>query len=425
MVRSHLWHGFTDMSLWGETQPFTITHGEGPYLYDDQGRRYLDGSSGLWFANIGHGRRDVAEAAARQMSRLAAYSTFGDYTNEPAEALATRLAHLSPTSGAQVFFTSGGSDSVDSAIKLTRRFWQVQGQPQRRLVISRENAYHGGHMGSTALGGIELDREGYGELITDTARIPWDSADALEQMIDRAGPQNVAAFILEPVIAAGGVLFPPDGYLHRVAELCHEHGIILIADEVVNAFGRQGDWFACTRFGIEPDIVVCAKGLTSGYMPLGALIVNDRVSEPFYDGSAGPWFHGYTWSGHAAGAAVAMANLHVVENEKLAQNVLSLEPELPRILGALADHALVSGVRTGTGLMAAVELDAGALAADPSLPRRVAAGMRTEGVLTRSLVGGEIQFSPPLVIDTTHVQLFASALRSALDGVARPGRTAR
>ncbi|QOV33187.1 aspartate aminotransferase family protein [Streptomyces ferrugineus] len=422
MTTSRLWHGFTDMSTVRHRAPFTITRGQGAYLFDAEGRRYLDASAGLWFCNVGHGRAEIAEAAQRQMSRMAAYSTFGDYTNEPAEQLAARLAELSPTDGASVFFTSGGSDSIDSAIKLVRRFWLALGLPDRRVILSRENAYHGGHIGSTGIGGIALDREGFGELITDTARVAWDSAEDLEKTITSLGAERVAAFVMEPVIAAGGCLFPPQGYLQAVAEICRRHGIVLIADEVVTGFGRSGDWFASRRFGVVPDIIVCAKGLTSGYMPLGALIVGDRIAQPFYDGTAGPFFHGYTYSGHAGAAAVALATMDIIEREALAQNALSLETRLPDLMSPLTDHPMVQEVRTGQGLMAAVELNPQALRVTPGLPMAVVASMREAGVLTRSLVGGQIQFSPPLIIGNSQATEFVDAVLTGLNTIP-PQRT--
>jgi putrescine---pyruvate transaminase len=414
MTPSHLWHGFTDMSVTKTAQPFVVARGEGPYLFDAEGRRYLDASAGLWFCNIGHGRTEVAQAASRQLATLAAYSTFGDYTNGPAEELADWLADHSPTDGAAVLFSSGGSDSVDSAIKLVRRFWAVTGHPERRVIVSRELAYHGGHMGSTGVGGIAVDRDGFGELISDTVRIPWDSSEALETLIADEGAHRIAAFIAEPIIAAGGVWFPPEGYLQRVAEICAANDVIFIADEVVTGFGRAGDWFATKRFGIQPDVVVCAKGLTSGYAALGALIAGSRVSEPFYNGSAGALNHGYTYAGHPGGAAVALANIAILERERLADNVLELVEILPSSFVALEEHPLVSSVRTGPALMAAVELSSDATAAHPGLPQAVARAMRDAGVLTRALVGGEIQFSPPLLIDPQQVKEFTDAVLYAL-----------
>ncbi len=418
-MASHFWHGFADMSVVKDADPFVIARGEGAYLFDTSGRRYLDGSAGLWFCNVGHGRTALADAARKQMSTLASYSTFGDYSNAPIEELADRLAALSPTDGASVFFTSGGSDSNDSMIKLVRRYWIELGQPQRRVIVSRELSYHGGHMGSTGLGGIPGDYEGYGELIRDTARIPWESAEALEELVQRLGADRIAAFVLEPIIAAGGVYFPPEGYLRRIAEICRRHGIILVADEVVTGFGRAGDWFASIRFGLQPDIIVCAKGLTSGYTPLGALIVGDRVAAPFYDGRAGAFNHGYTYSGHPVGAAVALANLDIIEREQLATHVRELAPQLPSLFAEVAAAPVVKEVRTGPALMAAVVFEDDALAAQPSLPGEVAAAMRGFGVLTRSLVGGELQFSPPLVVERQQVEGYVAAALGSIQAATR------
>lgn len=411
---SHFWHGFTDMSVISRAEPLELVRGEGAYLFDRGGKRYLDASAGLWNANVGHGREEIARAAYEQISRLEAYSTFGDFTNSPIEELATRVAGYAPFPDAKLFFTSGGSDSTDTAIKLVRRYWAVEGKPEKRTVISRSFAYHGCHMGSTALGGIALDRDGYGELITDTAQIDWNDAEALEETIQELGADRVGAFICEPVIAAGGCLFPPDGYLQRAAEICRAHDVLLIMDEVVTGFGRVGAWFGATRFDVEPDMIVVAKGLTSGYAPLGALIVGPRVSTPFFDGTAGPWYHGYTSSGHAASAAVALANLDIVENEGLIDNVRALEPQLPLLLAELREHPAVSEVRSGQGLMAAIWLREEVVEADPDRAKRVVATMRREGVLTRPLVNGQIQFSPALTVGPDQVREFAAAALAGL-----------
>jgi putrescine---pyruvate transaminase len=417
MAESKLWHGFTDMSVVRGTDPFILVQGVGPYLFDAQGRRYLDGSAGLWFCNVGHGRREIADAVHHQLSKLAAYSTFGDYTNEPAERLARRLVELSPTQGGVVFFTSGGSDSIDSAIKLVRRFWLALGFDKRRTIVSRRHAFHGGHVGGTGIGGIEADREGFDELVPSTARVDWDSVEDLERVVGELGPETIAAFVVEPVMAAGGVRFAPEGYLSAVTELCRAHDIVLIADEVVTGFGRCGDWFASRRFGLEPDIVVTAKGLTSGYMPLGALIVSDKVAAPFYEGDAGPFLHGYSYSGHPAATAASLVNLEILDREGLADNVLALEPVLPELMSPIADHPAVQEVRTGPALMAAIEFKPDVLALRPQVPAAVATAMRGAGVLTRALVGGQIQFSPPLVVGPEHVTEFVDAALEGLSSI--------
>ena len=225
----------------------------------------------------------------------------------------------------------------------------------------------------------------------------------------------MGAFICEPVIGAGGCLFPPEGYLEKIAEICRAHDVLLIFDEVVTGFGRIGDWFGARRFGIEPDMMITAKGLTSGYAPLGALVVGEHVWGPYFDGTAGPWFHGYTSSGHAASAAVALANLDIVEHERLIENVRRLETQLPGLFSELAAHPAVSEVRTGQGLMAAIWLHDHVVAENPKLPAQIVATMRREGVLTRSLVNGQIQFSPALTSGTQHAREFAAAALTGLD----------
>ncbi|MEJ7707537.1 MAG: aminotransferase class III-fold pyridoxal phosphate-dependent enzyme [Nocardioidaceae bacterium] len=277
----NLWHPFSDMGAVERDGEFVIASGEGCYVYDDQGKRYLDATAGLWFTNVGHGREELADAAAHQMRRVAAYSTFGDYVTEPTIALADKLASIAPVPGSKVFFTSGGSDSVDTAAKLARRYWHEVGEPSRTILIGREKAYHGMHYAGTALAGIPGNREGHGELVADAATIAWDSADSLRETIERVGADRVAAFFCEPVIGAGGVYPPPAGYLADVRKVCTEYDILFVADEVVTGFGRIGGaWFASTRFDLEPDIVTTAKGLTSGYLPMGAVLISPRVAGP-------------------------------------------------------------------------------------------------------------------------------------------------
>ena len=234
-------------------------------------RPYLDATASLWYCNVGWGRTEIADAAAAQMRRLPAYSTFGDLTNRPADELASRIAALAPVPGSKVFLTSGGSDSIDTATKMARRYWQLRGAPERTVLIRREKAYHGMHTAGTSLAGIPANATGHGELIEDVTEVAWDDADALRAAIERDGPDRVAAFFCEPVIGAGGVFPPPEGYLKAARAVCKEHDVLFIADEVITGFGRCGDWFASDRFGLEPDIVTCAKGITSGYLPMGAV----------------------------------------------------------------------------------------------------------------------------------------------------------
>jgi adenosylmethionine-8-amino-7-oxononanoate aminotransferase len=412
-----LWHPFANMAE-VDGHEVVLVDGEGCEVIDDGGRRYLDATAGLWFCAVGWGRREIGEAAARQMARLPAYSTFGPYANRPALDLAERLSALAPMPGAKVFLASGGSDGVDTAAKLARRYWSAVGEPARRTVISRQLGYHGMHAFGTSLGGIEANAEGLGTLVPDTHQIPWDSAAALEHAIDRFGSESVAAFIAEPVIGAGGVIAPEPGYWEAVQDICWQRDVLVIADEVICGFGRLGRWFGSERFGIEPDLVVFAKGVTSGYLPLGGVLVGERVQEPFWTG-AGTWLrHGYTYSGHAAACAAAMANLDILERERLVERAAQLERPFADAFAALADHSLVGTVRA-VGLAGAIELSAAALGEEAGLAERVVGLAREEGVLTRTLRGSALHLSPPLVISEEQLVAIAAGLRSALDRAER------
>ena len=406
-----LWHPFSDMGAIERDGEFVIARGEGAHVFDDRGRRYLDATAGLWFTNVVHGLAELAEAAAAQMRALAAYSTFGDYVTPPTVELAERLAGIAPVPGSKVFFTSGGSDSVDTAAKLARRYWVETGRPSKTMVIGRQKAYHGMHYAGTALGGIPGNTEGYGVLVPDTATVAWDDVDDLRATIERVGPENVAAFFCEPVIGAGGVYPPPDDYLAGVRKLCTEMDVLFVADEVVTGYGRiGGSWFASTKFGLEPDLVTTAKGLTSGYLPMGAVLIAPRVAEPFFRAEAGVWWrHGYTYSGHATAAAVALANLAIIEREGLLDEASRLEATLARQLSPLADHERVAEVRCGVGALAAVQL------VEPSEAMALARALRDVGVATRAVGAGGIQISPAFVMTDDDVEELAGAIAQALD----------
>jgi putrescine---pyruvate transaminase len=411
------WHPFADMAALEATGSLTIVRGEASHVWDTEGNRYLDATAGLWFVNVGHGRTEIAEAAAAQMSRLAAYHTFGDVTNEPTEALTARVAELAPIDTPKVFLTSGGSDSIDTATKIVRRYWSARGEPRRTVLIRREGAYHGMHTAGTSLAGIPANAEGYGGLIVDVAEVPWDDADSLQETIDRIGRSRVAAFFCEPVIGAGGVYAPPPGYLEKARAVCRDVGVLFVADEVITGFGRCGDWFASGRFGLDPDLITCAKGITSGYLPLGAVIAAPTVWEPFWTPGTGAFRHGYTYSGHATVSAAAMANLDIMEREGLIGRAAALEGTLATALAPLADHPLVSEVRAGTGVLAGVQIDPQRLAADPGLAGRLVSACRRHGIMGRVLSAGALQISPPLVLTDTEVEELASGLRAALDDV--------
>ena len=406
-----LWHPFSDMGAIESGGEFVITRGEGVRVFDDGGRSYLDATAGLWFANVGHGRTELADAAAAQLRKIAHFSTFGDYTNDVTNALAERLAALAPVPGSKVFLTSGGSDSIDTAAKIARRYWVERGEPSRTIMIGRQKAYHGMHYAGTSLGGLAPNTDGYGVLVPETAHVAWDDADDLRTSIERLGPDNVAGFFCEPVLGAGGVYPPPVGYLEAARKICADYEVLFVADEVITGYGRIGGaWFASTRFGLDPDMVISAKGLSSGYAPVGAVLVAPAVAEPFFRPGAGVWFrHGYTYSGHAMCAAVALANLELIEREGLLQEAARLETTLARTLSPLAGHDAVREVRCGTGALAAVQLEAPADA--PMLVRL----LREEGVATRAVGAGGIQISPAFVMTDAEVDELAAAIGRALD----------
>lgn len=414
---TNFWHPFADMSAVLSGGALTLARGEGAYVFDEDGRRYLDATASLWYCNVGWGRREIAEAAAAQMVALPAYSTFGDLTNRPAEALADRVAALAPVAGSKVFFTSGGSDSIDTATKMVRRYWQLEDRPERVTLIRRAKAYHGMHTGGTSLAGIPANASGHGSLIEDVVEVPWDDAGSLRDAIEAAGPERVAAFFCEPVIGAGGVFPPPEGYLAEARQVCRDTEVLFVADEVITGFARCGDWFASSRFGLEPDIVTCAKGITSGYLPMGAVIAAPWVAEPFWAPGAGVWRHGYTYSGHATAAAAALVNLDIMAREDLCARAMELEASMLDALSPLAAHDLVQEVRGGVGVLAAVQLRPDAVEEDPGLGARVGAACREAGVLVRPLVAGSVAVSPPLVIDDEGLKQLAEGIRAGLDAI--------
>jgi putrescine---pyruvate transaminase len=411
-----LWHPFADMSKM-DGREVVIARGEGAWVFDDQGRRYLDASAGLWYCNAGHGRAAFADAARAQMAQIAGYQIFDVMANRPALELAERVRELGPLGpDSAVFFTSGGSDSVDSAAKMARRYWTLLGEPQRRLMICREGAYHGVNAFGTSLSGIEANASGWGPLVTEVAVVGRHDLAALERTLDEHRG-SVAAFIGEPVQGAAGVHPPAPGYWQGVQDLCGQHDVLLIADEVVTGFGRVGHWFGSERYGIEPDLITCAKGLSSGYLPIGAVLAGRRILEALWAEGAGAFRHGYTYSGHPAACAVALANLAAIEAEGLVERTKEMEVVLEARLGGLASHPLVDEVRTA-GLLGGVELSAAARTADPLLVERVVVSARERGVLVRNLLGATLQISPPLVVDAEQLEMLAATIGEALDEVA-------
>jgi adenosylmethionine-8-amino-7-oxononanoate aminotransferase len=415
MPRQTLWHPFADMAK-VVGRELVLLDADGAWVTDEDDRRYLDASAGLWFCNVGHGREALAQAAADQMRRIAGYQIFDVVANRPALELAERLCRLAPLGeGSAAFFTNGGSDAIDTAAKMVRRYWTATGHPERQIIVARAGAYHGMNAYGTSLAGIEANAQGWGPLIPEVLHVERNDTEELERVL-RANAGRVAAFIGEPVQGAAGVHPPAEGYWDRVQALCSEHDVLLIADEVITGFGRLGEWFGCERFGIRPDLLVGAKGVTSGYAPLGVVIAGDRVRSALWAEGAGVFRHGYTYSGHPTACAVALANLDVLEQEGLVDRVRELEPVLAREIGGLESHRLVAEVRA-IGLLAGVELAPEALAEDPLLVEKVVVAARERGVLVRNLLGSCLQISPPFVITAEEIAMLATVLGEALDAV--------
>jgi putrescine---pyruvate transaminase len=412
---TRLWHPFANMAQVARAE-VVFDRGDGVWLFDESGKRYLDGTAALWYCNVGHGRTALAVAADAQMRRLAACSNFDRLANRPALDLAERIATLAPVDEGVVFFTSGGSESIDTAVKLVRHYWTIVGQPSKQIIVVREHAYHGMAGYGTSLAGIKGNYAGFGDLLPGVVRVPPHDAAAIERVfVEHEG--EVAAFFAEPVIGAGGIRAPEDGYWSAVSALCRKHDVLLAIDEVITGFGRLGRWFGSDRFGLQPDVLVGAKGVTSGYAPLGLVVIGRRVQEPFWSGEGAMFRHGYTYSAHPTACAVGLANLDILTSEKLVDRVADLEPALARAVSPLREHALVSSVRT-CGLLAGVELSAEALRRVPGLVDTIVAEARTRGLLTRALVGTTLQISPPFVIDDAGLQEIAATLRVTLDAVA-------
>jgi adenosylmethionine-8-amino-7-oxononanoate aminotransferase len=395
--------------------PFIIDRGEGIYVYDESGRRYLDAAASLWYMNVGYGRTEIIDAMAEQARKVPAFHAFIDYATRPPIDLADRIASVAPVPGSKVFFGSGGSDAVETAAKLTRRYFNAIGQPERTVFISREWAYHGMHPYGTTLGGMEPNRAGYsGEMVADVVIVPFDDTEAVEKAIDHAGAERIAGIFVEPVIGAGGVRPVEEGYFGKVHELVRSAGGLYISDEVITGFGRVGDWFAANRYGLQPDLVTFAKGVTCGYAPLGGLIASPQIAAPFFETPGLMFRHGYTYSGHATACAAGLVVMDILEREGLIERAAALEEELYQALLPLEELPVVDYVRRGVGALAAVQLSVGD---DETLPYRAAAACREAGVLTRAVGGGGLQVSPPFIMTPDDVAEMAALFRLGLEGM--------
>jgi len=420
--RDHHFHPFTDFKALGERGTRVIVRGEGVYVWDHAGNKLLDGMSGLWNVNVGYGRRELIDAATRQLETLPFYNSFFQCTTEPPIHLAERLAGLSGGRLSHVFFAGSGSEANDTNIRLVRRYWQLMGRPQKKIIISRTNAYHGSTIGAASLGGMKPMHEQGGLPIPDIVHVdqPYhfegggnatpedfgvEVARRLDQKIEAAGADNVAAFIGEPVQGAGGVIIPPDTYWGEVQQVCDKHDVLLIADEVITGFGRLGHWFGHERLGFRPDLVTFAKGVTSGYIPLGGVLVGRRVAGVLA-ADGGEFAHGYTYSGHPVACAVALANLDVIESEELPQRVRDdIGPYFRRGWLELAERHDIVGEARMVGLMGALELvreGRTRFARDQRAGERCRDLCIEHGLVMRA-VGDTMIVAPPLVISRGEV----------------------
>ncbi len=440
MTTPHLWLHFTRMASYERGEVPVIVRGSGPYVFDASGKRYLDGLSGLFVSQIGHGRAEVAEAGARQGSELA-YFPLWSYAHPRAVELAQQLADLAPGDLNRVFFTTSGSEAVESAWKLAKQYFKITGEPGRYKVISRDIAYHGTSMGALAITGLPAIKEPFEPLTPGGVRVPntnfyrapefvagdltafgrW-AADEIERAILREGPESVAAVYLEPVQNSGGCFPPPPGYFQRVREICDRHGVLLVSDEVICAFGRLGYYFGAQRYGYQPDIITFAKGVTSGYAPLGGMLVSDRLMEPFAEGAA-TFLHGVTFAGHPVSCAVALANLDVFEKEDLLGNVRAHEAGFRATLEKLSDLPIVGDVR-GDGYFYGIELvkdKATRQTFTDDESERLLRGFLSPALFDAGLVcraddRGDpvIQLAPPLTCGQDHFDEMEQILRSVL-----------
>ncbi|MFZ9709089.1 MAG: aspartate aminotransferase family protein [Steroidobacteraceae bacterium] len=434
---AHYLHPFTDHRALAQKGTRVITRAEGVFLHDSEGREILDGMSGLWCVALGYGRRELAEAAYRQMQQLPYYNSFFQCANPPAIELAARLAELTPPQFRHVFFTGSGSEANDTFIRMARRYWALRGEPQRDIIISRWNGYHGSTLGGASLGGMKAMHAQGGLPIPGIVHIGqpyWferggqlsaeefglQAARELEHKILELGPERVAAFIGEPVQGAGGVIIPPASYWPEIQRIVDRYGILYASDEVICGFGRTGQWFGCEHYGTRPDFLTLAKAITSGYQPLGALMVSDRVAEVLID-HGGEFAHGYTYSGHPVAAAVAIATLDILQRERIIERVRDeLAPYFADRWRTLAEHPLVGEARC-LGLFGALEL-VPAKPAREFFPERGRVGTRARelavqhGLVMRA-VWDTLIVAPPLVISTAQIDELLARARRTLDAL--------
>lgn len=421
--KKHFIHPTTAIAQQQENGPaFIFTEGKGIYLTDVNGKTVIDGMSSLWNVNVGHGREELGEAAKQQMAKLAFTSSFSTYSNEPAIRLAAKIASMAPGHLNAVFFTSGGSESNDTAFKLARHYWILKGQPKRKKIISRTKSYHGVAMGATSATGLKPFRDFTNSNAPDFYHVDGMSAEALRTAIEKEGPETIAAFITEPVQGAGGVNMAPEGYFQEVRGICDEYGILLIADEVITGFGRTGTMFGCENVGIVPDMLCFAKGVTSGYAQLGGVIVSDAIHQDFIDLSKDTLLHGYTYSGHAMACAVGLKNIEIIERENLVENAKAMGVELLAGFKKLqSKHRIVGHVRA-LGLIGGIQIvknqKTGEGFESPLAPRIVAEAAK-RGLICRAVTFDQdtLVFAPPLIITKEEIEKIIGILDETFQAI--------
>ena len=436
---AHYMHPFTDTKALGERGARVMVRGEGIYLWDSEGNKILDGMSGLWCVNVGYGRSSIADAVHKQMTTLPFYNSFFNTTNVPAVQLAAKLVEIAPPGFNHVFYTGSGSEANDTNVRMVRRYWDLKGQPRRHVIISRHNAYHGSTMAGASLGGMSGMHEQGGLPIPGIVHIGQPNylddgagmsehdfglkaASWLEEQIHEVGADKVAAFIGEPIQGAGGVVIPPASYWPEIQRICDKYGVLLIADEVICGFGRLGRWFASELFGMKPDLITFAKGVTSGYVPLGGVLVGDRVADVLI-GEGGEFNHGFTYSGHPVACAAALENIRIIEEEGLVRRVAEQAgPYLKRQFATLGEHPLV-GVAESCGFVAGLNLvrrkgatihDSERFDENLGVGMVCRAHMFNNGMIMRA-VGDRMIIAPPLVMTEAQIDEMVALIRSCLD----------
>ncbi len=434
---AHHLHPFTDHKDLRGAGSRIITRAQGPYIYDSEGHEILDGMAGLWCVNVGYGRNELAEAAYEQMKELPYYNSFFRCTTPTPVLLSKKLAEIAPAGMSQVFYGSSGSESNDTALRLVRHYWALEGRPEKNVIISRRNAYHGSTVAGTSLGGMDGMHAQLGGAVPNIVHVmmpyafelslPGESehdfgiraAKAIEDAILEAGPEKVAAFIGEPIMGAGGVKIPPESYWPEVQRICRKYDVLLMLDEVITGYGRTGEWFAAQSMGIEADTITTAKALTSGYQPLSALLVGERIASTLVE-KGGEFYHGYTYSGHPVACAVALANLEIIEKEGLIERVRDdTGPYFRKALSErLAGHGIVGQVRT-FGLMGAIEIvkDKGTRERFPG-EGEAAVTVRDHAIANGMMMratGDTMILSPPLIWTRETIDMAVDRISRALD----------